>query len=246
MRNTWLSHASFVCPPLTHGLGALLDHPGAGRLGAWLVDLLGLIRVDGDVAGPELLTIRELRELPAVTQTVTYTAGGVPVTDTYTGPLLIDVIREAGGVVTDPAARNGILAHYVVIKGSDGYRVVCSFGEIDTRFGGEPITVAYDDTTGGLGWFGADGRAWMVVPGDAAGGRYVSDLVSLAVGQGPVIVTGPGGISTELTLGGAVASRCSASIRTWAAATRSGARSSAARLARSHRCRAAVHGAARA
>jgi hypothetical protein len=55
--------------------------------------------------------------------------------------------------VTDSAARNDILAHYVVATGSDGYRAVYSLGEIDPRFGGKQITVAYDDTAGQLGWF---------------------------------------------------------------------------------------------
>ena len=42
----------------------------------------------------------------------------------------------------------------------------------------------------------------MVVPGDTAGGRYVSNLVDLTVGQAPVPAKGPGGVSTEFTLSG--------------------------------------------
>ena len=52
-------------------------------------------------------------------------------------------------------------------------------GELDPRFGGEGVLVAYDDALGQLGPVGEDGIAWMVVPGDAAGGRYVSNLVSI-------------------------------------------------------------------
>ena len=42
----------------------------------------------------------------------------------------------------------------------------------------------------------------MVVPDDAAGGRYVSNLVNLYVGQAPVPATGPGGLSSQFTLSG--------------------------------------------
>ena len=41
--------------------------------------------------------------------------------------------------------------------------------------------VAYADKGGQLGPHGSDGLARMVVPGDLAGGRYVSDLVDLDV-----------------------------------------------------------------
>jgi DMSO/TMAO reductase YedYZ molybdopterin-dependent catalytic subunit len=170
-----------------------------------LFDKLGLIRFTGEIAQPEVLTIGELKGLQALTQTVTYTSGGAPVTDTFTGVLLTDVIARAGGATTDPTAKNDILAHYVVATGSDGYRAVFSMGEIDPRFGGEQIMLAYDDESGGLGWHGADGRARMVVPGDAAGGRYVSDLVGLTVEAGPEFVAGPGGPSEAFTLDGAVA-----------------------------------------
>lgn len=191
-----------------HGWGWDGDHGwhhGLGRFGEKLFDILGLIRLGGDIDDRGIYSIRELLDLPALTQTVTYTAGGTPVTDTYTGVLLTDLIADAGGVVTDPAVHNDILAHYVVATGSDGYRAVYSLGEIDPRFGDEPIMVAYDDTAGQLGWYGDDGRARIVVPGDAAGGRYVSDLVSITVGEGPGYVSGPGGTSTELLLHGAVA-----------------------------------------
>lgn len=186
-------------------LRALARRLDEDDLPPWLFDALGLIRLDGEVAEPGIYSIGELRDLPALTQTVTYTAAGTPVTDTYTGALLYDLLADAGGIVTDPTVRNDILARFVVATGSDGYRAVYSLGEIDPRFGNEPITVAYADTAGQLGWFGAEGRARMVVPGDAAGGRYVSDLAGLAVGAGPKFVAGPGGVSTEFALGGAVA-----------------------------------------
>jgi hypothetical protein len=114
----------------------------------WLFDALGLIRLGGEVATPDTLRIGDLKALPSLTQTVTYLSAGSPVTNTYTGVLLKDLIADAGGVTTNPAAKNDILAHYIVATGSDGYRAVFALGEIDPRFGNQAIMVAYDDTEG--------------------------------------------------------------------------------------------------
>jgi len=51
-------------------------------------------------------------------------------------------------------------------------------GEIDPSFGGNQIMVAY--ATGGAS-LGADGFARIVVPGDKAGGRFVSNIVEIEV-----------------------------------------------------------------
>jgi hypothetical protein len=157
----------------------------------------------GDVADPGLYNLPDLT--PVTTQTVTYTAAGVPVSDTYTGISLWNLLTDAGGV-TVTTAKNDILAKYVVATGSDGYKAVFSAGEIDPNFGAQPVMVAYADAAGQLGPHGSDGLARMVVPGDIAGGRYVSDLVSLQVESLPEPGPGgAGGIADQLTLSGKVA-----------------------------------------
>jgi hypothetical protein len=157
----------------------------------------------GDVADPGIYNLPILT--PVSSLTATYTAAGTPVTDSYTGIKLWDLLTDAGGA-TVTSAKNDILSKYVVATGSDGYKAVFSLGEIDPNFGAQPVTVAYADAGGQLGPNGSDGLARMVVPGDLAGGRYVSDLVSLDVKSlpepGP---TGPGGIADELMLSGQVA-----------------------------------------
>jgi PEP-CTERM motif-containing protein len=60
-------------------------------------------------------------------------------------------------------------------------RSIFSLGEIDPMFGGLEDLVAYADTDDQLGLGGLDGFARMVVSGDTAGGRYVSNLVALDV-----------------------------------------------------------------
>ena len=59
--------------------------------------------------------------------------------------------------------------------------------------------VAYEDMNGPLA---SSGFARMVAPGDKAGGRYVSNLVDLTVGQAPVPAKGPSGSSSQFTLTG--------------------------------------------
>jgi hypothetical protein len=157
----------------------------------------------GDVTNPGFYNIPDIQ--PVVTQSVTYKAAGVPVSDTYTGTTLWNLLNTAGGVTTT-TAKNDILSKYVIATGSDGYTSVYTLGEISPQFGNQPIMIASSDTGGQLGPTGTDGLTRVVVPGDIAGGRYVSELVSLKVGSlpepGPA---GPGGIAASATLSGAVA-----------------------------------------
>lgn len=161
------------------------------------------VLIAGQVGEPGIYNLPDTT--PVTTESVTYLASGVPVSDTYTGTTLWDLLTGAGGVTTT-AAKNDILSKYVIATGSDGYQAVFSLGEIDPSLGDQPILVAYGDTAGQLGPNGSDGLSRMVVPGDIAGGRYVSDLVSLKVETlAEPGTTGAGGISDQATLSGAVA-----------------------------------------
>jgi hypothetical protein len=164
---------------------------------------LSPLLVFGQVADPGFYNLSTTT--PVSTESVTYQAAGVPVSDSYTGTTLWNLLADAGGVTTT-TAKNDILSKYVVATGSDGYKAIFSLGEIDPAFGNQPVLVAYADTAGQLGPNASDGLARVVVPGDIAGGRYVSDLVSLQVGTlpepGPV---GAGGVSPQATVSGAVA-----------------------------------------
>jgi hypothetical protein len=127
--------------------------------------------VNGDVGMPGVYDFSSLSTLPATTETVTYSAGGAPTTDTFTGTALWTLLGNAGGIVPVSGVKNSSLLNYVVAVGSDGYEAVFSGGEINPMFGGSstaPDTVAYSDTGGQLGSGGADGFARMVGPGDTA------------------------------------------------------------------------------
>ena len=142
------------------------------------------VAVQGAVATPLALALPSLEALPSYTETITYLAGGTPVTDTYTGALLWDVLNSAG-IRTDPGIKNDILRDLVTATGSDGYQVSFALGELSPSFGDAPILVAYSDTAGQL--LGSAGFARIVVPGDSAGGRYVSNLASLTVFDGTAV-----------------------------------------------------------
>jgi hypothetical protein len=158
--------------------------------------------LDGDIVMPGVYNYASLSALPPTTQTVTYTSAGAPVTNTFTGTALWTLLGSAEGIVPVPGVKNSSLLNYVVAVGSDGYEAVFSGGEINPMFGGKssaPDMVAYADASGPLT---TTGFARMVVPGDRAGGRYVSNLVNLTVGQAPVPAKGPAGLSTQFTLSG--------------------------------------------
>ncbi|WP_325603169.1 hypothetical protein [Rhodopila sp.] len=161
------------------------------------------VYVGGDIGLPGLYNIPDVT--PVTTLSVTYKAAGIPVSDTYSGTTLWNLLQTAGGVETT-SAKNDILNKYVIATGSDGYTAVYAMGEMDPAFGNQPITIASSDTAGQLGPHGADGLSRVVVPGDIAGGRYVSDLVSLTVDSLPEPgSTGSGGYAASATLAGAVA-----------------------------------------
>jgi DMSO/TMAO reductase YedYZ molybdopterin-dependent catalytic subunit len=160
--------------------------------------------VSGAVGTPGTYNLAALTALPATTETVTFTAGGTPTTDTYTGVGMSNLLSSAGGITTNPATKNDILRKYVVATGSDGYQVVVGAAEFTANFGNRGVMVAYSDTGGQLGSSGSAGFARLIVPGDVAGGRYVSNLVSLQVGSAPSVSGTGGGLSSQFTLSGDV------------------------------------------
>lgn len=155
----------------------------------------------GLVSHPASYNEATLAALPSVTESVTYTAGGSPVSASYTGVSLWTLLTAAG-LVTDPAVKNDELRDYVLATGSDGYEATFSLGELDPRFGGSasaPDLVAYAENGQPLG---ADGFAQLVVPGDAAGGRYVDNLISLQVIDSTAVAAVPEPGSLALLLPG--------------------------------------------
>jgi len=108
---------------------------------------------------------------------VTYFAAGAVTSQSFTGALLWDLLQSVG-VIVDPNIKNDILRRIVIVTGSDGYQSTFGAGEINPTFGGSQIMVAYAANGQPLG---QDGFARIVVPGDKAGGRFVSNIAKIEV-----------------------------------------------------------------
>ena len=131
------------------------------------------VSLEGRVAHPEAFTAADLKALPPTTVEVTYLTEQGSQRATFTGALLWTLLDEAG-LVDEPGKRTR-LQHTVLARGRDGYAVALAVGEIDPKFEGKQVIVAYAQ----------DGKPMaglrLVVPKDLHGGRYVRDLVSIEV-----------------------------------------------------------------
>jgi hypothetical protein len=69
----------------------------------------------------------------------------------------------------------------VIAIGFDGYTSIVTAGEVDPKFGNVKVLVATSVNGAPLG--ATQGFARIVVPGDAAAGRFVSGLKTIQIGQ---------------------------------------------------------------
>ena len=138
------------------------------------------LMVSGDVGTPaNPYTAASLQQVGAVQQTDTFAAGTAKTTTTFTGASLQSVLNSAG--VSNVQASD----QYITATGSDGYGVVYSRAEIDPATRTAPTAlIAYNDGSGVVPSVGGVGGALRTTaPGDAKGGRYVSNLADVAVAR---------------------------------------------------------------
>lgn len=136
----------------------------------------GKVLLIGDIDHPQILDVNALRKLPAQTVEVTFKTGSGDQHHVYVGPLLLDVLTQAGPKF-DPAIKNDKLRHYVSVTASDAYQALVAYGEIDPSFENKPVLLAV--TQDGASLAGEGPR--LVVPGDTAGGRYVTGVVQVRI-----------------------------------------------------------------
>lgn len=136
----------------------------------------------GEVTHAKTFTLETLQSYASSKVNVWYNTGKGPVDTSYIGVPLLDLLNEAV-VLTDPARKNDILRKYVVISATDCYQSVIAVADLLTNFGGQQVLVAY--ATGDGKPLVSDGMARLVVPGDKAGGRYVSNIVRIEVRSPP-------------------------------------------------------------
>ena len=137
-------------------------------------------KVSGDVTNRAVFDLNKLERFPPSQANVTYFAAGSVVTEAFTGVLLWDLLNNSpvNGIVASPNIKNDILHKVVIVTGTDCYQSVFGAGEFDPFFGGSQIMVAY--ATGGQS-LGTARFARIVVPGDKAGGRFVSNIATIEV-----------------------------------------------------------------
>ncbi|HET9258338.1 MAG TPA: hypothetical protein VFO16_24505 [Pseudonocardiaceae bacterium] len=131
----------------------------------------GKVLLIGDIEHSRILSVEDLRALPAKTVDVTFKAGSGTQHHVYVGPLLLDVLTQAGPKF-DPDIKNDKLRYFISVSATDGYRALVAYGEIDPSFENKQVLLATSEDGRPLD---ADGPR-LVVPGDIAGGRYVTNV----------------------------------------------------------------------
>ncbi len=152
----------------------------------------GRIAVSGAVKTPMTLDGAALTSATAVSVKVSFTEAGGTESHTYKGPLLLDLLKAAGG---QGNGGRDLPIRYIVATGQGGRRAVLSWGEIDPIFAGKQIIVAYEQDGVKLG--GAQGPARLVIPSDKSGVRSLYGLSSLEVRT--VTPTTPTGTMLKIT-----------------------------------------------
>ena len=136
-------------------------------------------RLEGLVTNKKTFTLESLQQFTPSKVVVSFFSGSQGlVTKTYLGVLLSDLLNEAE-VILDPSHKNDSLRKYLAITATDCYQVIVALAELLPTFGGQQVLIAYADGDGNP--LTDEGMARLVVPGDKAGGRFVSNIVSIVV-----------------------------------------------------------------
>ncbi|MBW4596688.1 MAG: hypothetical protein KME46_28255 [Brasilonema angustatum HA4187-MV1] len=163
------------------------------------------LRLGGEVNNPTTFDLQKLINLqenlknqnPAVVTevTVSFQTGSGPRTETYYGVPLWELINNeisSGGLKAGNSGqnpKNAFLRQYVLAEATDCYGAIVSIGEIHPNFEGKQVLVAYAKkaSDGSIQYLTDtdEGFARLVVPGDKAGGRYVSNVRNILVLSGP-------------------------------------------------------------
>ncbi|WP_448268898.1 hypothetical protein [Nostoc sp. DSM 114159] len=160
-------------------------------------------RLGGELKNPATYNLQKLRNLqdalkkqnPAlVTEiTVSFQTGSGPRTETYYGVPLWELINnpKAGGGLkpgnSGVNSKNSFLRQYVLVDATDCYGAVVAIGEIQPNFEAKTVLVAFEKkgSNGKVVPLTDEGFARLVVPGDKAGGRYVSNVTNIVILSAP-------------------------------------------------------------
>jgi DMSO/TMAO reductase YedYZ molybdopterin-dependent catalytic subunit len=137
------------------------------------------IALGGILKRPASLSLDDLTRFQAheIETMPTPRHGGIVVGPrSYTGPLLWDLLEDAGPVV-DSTINEDILRKAVVVHSTDGHSAVIATGEIDPRFMAGQVIVATE--CAGEALADAEGHFRLVVPFDKLVGRTLKSVRSI-------------------------------------------------------------------
>jgi DMSO/TMAO reductase YedYZ molybdopterin-dependent catalytic subunit len=128
------------------------------------------VKLDGKVKMPANFTLAQLKALPAVTVETNFADQGK---ESWKGASLMAILEKAGTV--EEKGGGAYLQHLIVARGTDGYGAGIAIGEMDAKFAGKTVIIAYEK----------DGKPLdslrLIVSGDAHAGRGVRDLAEITV-----------------------------------------------------------------
>ena len=102
------------------------------------------LALTGDLVRPASLTVPGLLAWPQHTADVSFECATSGIRrHRFTGPLLHDVLTEAGPGF-DPARRKDRLRFLIAVSGADGHQALLTCAEIDPDFGRAPVLLAVD------------------------------------------------------------------------------------------------------
>jgi DMSO/TMAO reductase YedYZ molybdopterin-dependent catalytic subunit len=134
------------------------------------------LRINGAVATPLVLTVADLKKMPRKTLSVLNPHNKKQ--ETYEGVLLEELLRRAG-VPQGEQLRGASMATYVLAEAEDGYRVIFSLAELDSRILESEVIVA--DTMDGAPIGPKQGPFRLVAPHEKRPARWVRMLKSITV-----------------------------------------------------------------
>ena len=153
--------------PLGFAFAAALALPPA----AALADGIVVTNLSGAAT---TLSPAQLDDLPQGEATLHEGAKAAP----YEGATLTSILREAG-VPVGPRAHGAPMHAYVVVRGSDGYRITLSLAETDPEFRTGPIVLA--EKKAGAPLDAREGPYRLVIGDDLKPWRAVKHVVAIDV-----------------------------------------------------------------
>ena len=100
----------------------------------------------------------------------------------YSGVAVTDVLALVGAPLAD-SLRGRSLATYVLAEAADGYRVVFSIAELDSRFTDRVVLLA--DRKDGQPLPASEGPYRLIVPGEKRPARWARQVVRISLGRAP-------------------------------------------------------------